>query len=325
MTETKNFALKLPDPTDMQNVEDLNENFQKIDGALPNVYVLDLRDHITFDMVNQTGDTFYLLNDGVPHEAVDTAALIEAMRAGRPVKLYVKTLEVGFLIDAEFTAEVLLDNRKEMGKTVYLHGSIYDSFLAISREACSVELWLNSDNTSIYLSYTHHKNASSATYYPLDLSTVLTLGAAEVDVSSAVKPADIKNAFDRRKVIRVQASGEQFVYLPDFAFTGDVEEPTSITVSGIATQGGTHRAELVVDMAAETAIFRWQAIEAEGGAADAVLATNVSVVKAEGTVTITATLKDGGESVTVIDIDENDTPTKITTNGVECPISWEGF
>ena len=54
-------------------------------------------------------------------------------------------------------------------------------------------------------------------------------------------------------------------------------------------------------------------------------ATNVSVVKSDSTVTITATLEDNSQSVTVITIDENDVPTKITKDGMECPISWEGF
>ena len=53
--------------------------------------------------------------------------------------------------------------------------------------------------------------------------------------------------------------------------------------------------------------------------------TSANVVKADGKVTITAKLEDGTDSVTVIDLDENDVPTKITTNGVECPVTWEGF
>lgn len=54
-------------------------------------------------------------------------------------------------------------------------------------------------------------------------------------------------------------------------------------------------------------------------------ATNVSVVSADGSITVTATYDNGSESVSVIALDENDYPVSVTTNGVECNVSWEGF
>lgn len=52
---------------------------------------------------------------------------------------------------------------------------------------------------------------------------------------------------------------------------------------------------------------------------------SVKVTKAEGTVTIDLTLEDGSTSKEVITLDENDYPISIVTDGVVCPITWEGF
>lgn len=52
--------------------------------------------------------------------------------------------------------------------------------------------------------------------------------------------------------------------------------------------------------------------------------TAISVVKAENTITITAT-ESGVNTVHIITLDENGYPTKIATDNTECSISWEGF
>ena len=62
-----------------------------------------------------------------------------------------------------------------------------------------------------------------------------------------------------------------------------------------------------------------------GGSGSEQLATSAHVVKADGKVTITERMEDGTDSVTVIEYDENEVPTKITTNGHVLPITWEGF
>lgn len=64
---------------------------------------------------------------------------------------------------------------------------------------------------------------------------------------------------------------------------------------------------------------------AEGIWADLPQVNSVKVTKGEGTVTIDLTLEDGSTSKEVITLDENDYPVSIVTDGVTCPITWEGF
>lgn len=63
----------------------------------------------------------------------------------------------------------------------------------------------------------------------------------------------------------------------------------------------------------------------EGIWADLPQVNSVKVTKAEGTVTIDLTLENGSTSKEVITLDENDYPISIVTDGVVCPITWEGF
>lgn len=63
----------------------------------------------------------------------------------------------------------------------------------------------------------------------------------------------------------------------------------------------------------------------EGIWADLPQVNSVKVTKGEGTVTIDLTLEDGSTSKEVITLDENDYPVSIVTDGVTCPITWEGF
>lgn len=59
--------------------------------------------------------------------------------------------------------------------------------------------------------------------------------------------------------------------------------------------------------------------------ADLPQVNSVKVTKGEGTVTIDLTLEDGSTSKELITLDENDYPVSIVTDGVTCPITWEGF
>ena len=63
----------------------------------------------------------------------------------------------------------------------------------------------------------------------------------------------------------------------------------------------------------------------EGIWADLPQVNSVKVTKGEGAVTIDLTLEDGSTSKEVITLDENDYPVSIVTDGVTCPITWEGF
>lgn len=54
-------------------------------------------------------------------------------------------------------------------------------------------------------------------------------------------------------------------------------------------------------------------------------ATAVSIVRDGQTVTLTTTLDGGKTSVSVVTLDDSDYPTLIVTDGVECPVTWEGF
>ena len=53
--------------------------------------------------------------------------------------------------------------------------------------------------------------------------------------------------------------------------------------------------------------------------------TNCVVKRVEQTITISLTLEGGVTSQSVITLDDNDYPISILTDGVNCPISWEGF
>lgn len=54
-------------------------------------------------------------------------------------------------------------------------------------------------------------------------------------------------------------------------------------------------------------------------------ATAAAFTKDGSTITATVTLDDGSISTSVITLDENELPVSIVTDGVECPVSWEGF
>lgn len=54
-------------------------------------------------------------------------------------------------------------------------------------------------------------------------------------------------------------------------------------------------------------------------------AVSVAVSRSGSEVTVAAAYNDGTEAVSVIALDENDYPLSVTTDGVVCQISWEGF
>lgn len=63
---------------------------------------------------------------------------------------------------------------------------------------------------------------------------------------------------------------------------------------------------------------------------DAVLAAipqaaDITVVKADDTITLTTTLEDGSTSTSVVTLDSSGYPSTVVTDGVECPVSWDGF
>lgn len=59
---------------------------------------------------------------------------------------------------------------------------------------------------------------------------------------------------------------------------------------------------------------------------DGILGTTaISVVKGEDAVSFTSTLANGKRSVSEIVLDEYGYPASIVTDGVACPVSWEGF
>lgn len=51
----------------------------------------------------------------------------------------------------------------------------------------------------------------------------------------------------------------------------------------------------------------------------------VKIAQADNTITVTVSLNDGSESVSIVELDSNGYPTSITTDGVKCAITWEGF
>lgn len=53
--------------------------------------------------------------------------------------------------------------------------------------------------------------------------------------------------------------------------------------------------------------------------------SRMTVVKSGSTINISAPMADGSLSLSSITLDANGYPTKVNTDGVECPITWEGF
>jgi hypothetical protein len=53
--------------------------------------------------------------------------------------------------------------------------------------------------------------------------------------------------------------------------------------------------------------------------------TAISIVRAGSVVTMTNTLDNNTTEVLEVALDEQDTPTQITANGVVIPLTWEGF
>ena len=54
-------------------------------------------------------------------------------------------------------------------------------------------------------------------------------------------------------------------------------------------------------------------------------AVRVASVKSESSVTVTSAYDDGTESVSVVTLDANGDPVSVTTDGVTCTLTWEGF
>lgn len=52
---------------------------------------------------------------------------------------------------------------------------------------------------------------------------------------------------------------------------------------------------------------------------------NIMFVKSDSTITANVTLQGGKTSTSVVTIGENGRPSTIVTDGIECPIGWEGF
>lgn len=69
----------------------------------------------------------------------------------------------------------------------------------------------------------------------------------------------------------------------------------------------------------------WKAEELPREESNPPKAVRVSVVRDDDTVTVSVAYDDGGSKVSVIALDENDYPLSVTTDGVVCQISWEGF
>ena len=54
-------------------------------------------------------------------------------------------------------------------------------------------------------------------------------------------------------------------------------------------------------------------------------ASSLSFVRSGNTITATIPLDNGSTSTSIITLDEDGCPTNVTTDGVACPVSWEGF
>lgn len=55
------------------------------------------------------------------------------------------------------------------------------------------------------------------------------------------------------------------------------------------------------------------------------LATNIDIVAVDNVITVTTTLEGNKTTSSIITLDENGYPSIISTDGIECKITWEGF
>lgn len=222
MTETKNFALKLPDPADMVDIGALNENFEKIDEEMGGgYYELDLREIVTWDRVSERVSNSFVLSEYA--DKIDLSSLYAALQNGKDVLLRLKTVEPILNLSEEYELTMMLDSLRVSGNTYNIGKTFTDNLFP--SPYCGVFLNIETDEDS------------DSGYY-----CVLQFG------------------------------------------------------------------------------------EATGGSnTESAIPTNTTVVKSDGTVTITTTLEGDKQSVTTITVDENDYPTKINTDGTEWPVTWEGF
>lgn len=334
MTETKNYGLKLPDLTDPADIGVLNENFEKIDEGLARFYDLDLREVVTYAPESGRGVNSFYLNNILDSTTLETIAAV--MEAKRNINLQFKMTEefiLGSTLESDTT--VMLNNYKhETLETFAVMGVLLPVYTSGIRR--SVTLMCNKDEDGNWKVYLYFYDAfSNSTYSSLDFLQDVELSlehdaSQEIDVTSVTDIttliSNLNTARDNKLVVRVETAGGYYVLMPDFRDVSDAV----FTVSGIATHSEDaalcHKAQLVVDTENSTAVFYWNAIQSgSGGSETTVVPTNVSVVKSDSTVTITTTLEGDKQSVTTITVDENDYPTSINTDGVEWPVTWEGF
>jgi hypothetical protein len=53
--------------------------------------------------------------------------------------------------------------------------------------------------------------------------------------------------------------------------------------------------------------------------------TSMTITKSDSTITVTTILEGNQSSESVITLDLDGRPTKIVTDGIECPVTWSGF
>lgn len=338
MTETKNFALKLPEPTDMVDIGVLNENFQKIDEGLTGGYFdLDLRDVITFDLKNNSNADFALSANYA--DIIDIAALCEFVRAGKNIKLHIKTVEAGALADVTFETTVLLSNRKTTNGNVELFGPLYDSALT-TYDRYQVELNVSSDD-AVTLSYVDVKEFTGGgnAYYELDLRETVVLDI----VDRTFNRKELSEEDTDLNALRIAANSglDIRVQFKLNYWIGEVDANVILTSNSIARADDgaiqhinysgcingllPDQTVYIVGLTVYNTNIYLSILRSGDSSVSEPAPTNTTVVKSDSTVTITTTLEGDKQSVTTITVDENDYPTKINTDGTEWPVTWEGF
>ena len=175
----------------------------------------------------------------------------------------------------------------------------------------------------------------SAGYYDLDLTETVSFAtdsteALTFDVSEARDWAMVEAAVEAGQIVRVhfmENNGvrEVAVLLTD-VYT--VEGAGAHYMQCIYAPRGAsnyYNLQLGIDYDEEYGYDALMVFIPGTASADQQVPTNISAVKADGTITVTTTLEDGSTSTSVITLDGNEYPVSIVTDGVECTLDLSGF
>lgn len=173
--------------------------------------------------------------------------------------------------------------------------------------------------------------------YDLDLTEAVSLAvdtteALSFDVSEASDWAAVQAAVEAGRMVRVHFMENGGLREASVLLTGVhyFENSGTYTLSGIyEPTNGKGLFKCLLGFAYEEEydaynaflVFNPGTVDSDGDSQVA----SISVVKTDGEVTVTTTMADGSTHTDVITLDDDDTPTNINSDGVDIPVTFEGF